>query len=392
MNPEESLKGLRPTWVEVDLRALESNFQLIRGVLPRDVKLIAVIKAHGYGHGVIPVAQVLEKAGANAFAVAILEEASVLRNSGIQSPILLLNGFWEGQEEEIIQKDLTPTVYHEAMLFQLESAAARLQKLCRFHLKVDTGMSRLGIAWNEAAAFLQKQSKSRWVHCDGIYTHFSCAEEIHNPTTLQQLDRFRELLRSASHDLPGSWFHAANSAAMLNFRESWFNAVRPGLILYGISPLKSQAEPTEPGTKDPSWERVLQELRPVLSFKTRVAQIKVVRRGNPIGYGNSFVTVRDSRIATLPVGYADGLMRSLSNKGQVLVRGRRAPVVGRISMDLTTIDVTEIPEAEMGDEAVLLGRQGEGEMGAAEMASLAGTIPYEILCRIGGRVTRVYAT
>ena len=390
MISHESLRGLRPTWVEVDLKILESNYRVIRSFLPREVRIIAVIKAHGYGHGVIPVAQVLEKAGVDAFAVAILEEALVLRNVGIHSPIILLNGFWEGQEEEIIQHQLIPTIYSQEMLLRLERTASDLGKTCPFHLKVDTGMSRLGIDWEEGVRFLEQCSQCRWVHCDGIYTHFSCAEDIQSPSTLRQLSHFKNLLEQLGETAHGSWCHAANSAAMINFRESWFNAVRPGLILYGINPIGTQNRQGVPNSGEESWEGVLASLRPVLSFKTRVAQLKTLKKGKAIGYGDSHIAPKDSLIATLPVGYADGFMRSLSNQGAVLVRGQRAPIVGRISMDLSTIDVTDVTGVEIGDEVVLIGQQCGEEMGVSEMAALAGTIPYEILCRIGGRVTRVY--
>jgi alanine racemase len=373
----------------VDLKILESNFRVIRSFLPREVKIIAVVKADGYGHGVIPVAQILEKAGVDALAVAILEEALVLRNAGIHGSIILLNGFWRGQEEEIIRQNLIPTVYNQEMLLRLEAAASSLQRACPFHLKVNTGMSRLGIDKEEGVAFLQRCSECRWVHCDGIYTHFSCAEDAQNPSTQRQLSRFKDTLEQMGQTPPGSWCHAANSAAMVNFRESWFNAVRPGLILYGINPIGNRDLRPPPNSGGESWQGVLACLRPVLSFRTRVMQVRAVRKGNAIGYGDSFTTLRNSQIATLPVGYADGLMRILSNKGEVLVRGQRAPIVGRISMDLTTIDVTDRSGVETGDEVVLIGRQGEKEIGASEMAAQAGTIPYEILCRIGSRVTRV---
>ena len=390
MFPHESLRGLRPTWVEIDLRILESNYRLIRSFLPREVRIIAVVKAHGYGHGVIPVAQVLEKAGVDAFAVAILEEALVLRNTGISTPIVLLNGFWEGQEEEIVRHHLIPTVYNLEMLQRLEAAASELRNTCLFHLKVNTGMSRLGIDWEEGSTFLQKCSQCRWVQCDGIYTHFSSAEDIQSPSTRRQLNHFRDLLEQIRSVPRWSWCHAANSAAMINFRESWFNAVRPGLILYGINPIGKQALKVDTQLGEGNWEGVIAGLRPVLSFKTRIAQLKNVKKGRTIGYGDSYITTEDSQIAALPVGYADGFMRALSNKGAVLVRGQRAPIVGRISMDLSTIDVTDVTGVEIGDEVALIGQQGGEEMGAREMADLAGTIPYEILCRIGGRVTRIY--
>jgi alanine racemase len=276
------------------------------------------------------------------------------------------------------------------MLQRLETTASHLRKTCPFHLKVNTGMSRLGVDWEEGRAFLQKCFQCRWVQCDGIYTHFSCAEDIQSPSTRRQLNRFKDLLEQTGLTPRWSWCHAANSAAMINFRESWFNAVRPGLILYGINPIGTQELNAVPNPGEERWEGVLASLRPVLSFKTRVAQLKTVKKGKAIGYGDSYVTPRDSQIATLPVGYADGFMRILSNKGAVLVRGQRVPIVGRISMDLSTIDVSGVTGVELGDEVALIGRQGEEEVGAHEMAALAGTIPYEILCRIGGRVTRIY--
>ena len=390
MFPHQSLTGLRPTWVEVDLRVLESNFRIIRSFLPDDVRMIAVVKAHGYGHGVIPVSQTLEKAGVEALAVAILEEAVVLRNVGIRSPIILLNGFWQGQEEELILQNVIPTVYTREMLISLENAATRLQKPCLFHLKVNTGMSRLGVDWEEGIAFLESCSECRWAHCDGIYTHFGSAEDIQSLSNRRQLNRFKDLLAQTRLPRPFSWCHAANSAAMINFRESWFNAVRPGLILYGINPMGSRDPGSASISYENGWQGVLSNLRPVLSFKTRVMQIRKVRKGTTIGYSESYAVPRDSVIATLPVGYADGLLRVLSNKGWVLVRGHQAPIVGRISMDLTTIDVTDIPTVETGDDVVLIGKQGEKAIGAGDMAFQAGTIPYEILCRIGNRVTRVY--
>jgi alanine racemase len=276
------------------------------------------------------------------------------------------------------------------MLNILENTATRLQKPCVFHLKVNTGMTRLGVDWEESDTFLEDCSYCRWARCDGIFTHLGSAENVRSTVNQAQLNRFKDLLARINRPHRFSWCHAANSAAMINYRESWFNAVRPGLILYGIQPTEICDHNSTPISCEESWQGVLSTLRPVLSFKTRIMQIRKVRSGTAIGYGESFVTGRDSLIATLPVGYADGLLRALSNKGSVLVRGSQAPIVGRISMDLTTIDVTNIAAVQTGDDVVLIGRQSEKSIGAEDMAVQAGTIPYEIFCRIGNRVTRVY--
>ena len=377
MSLPDSLRGRRPTWVEVDLNRLESNFLALRKLLPRSVKIMAVIKADAYGHGGSPVALRLQQLGAHALAVAILEEALVLRKAGVSCPLLLLNGFWPGQEGDIVQHALTPVIFRPDMLDSLEKAAARTGQPVAYHLEVNTGISRLGVEWEEAAALVTRQAQSPWMRCEGVFTHFSVAENLQDGSTETQLDRFVRFLAAAGEvGWQSPWRHAANSAGILNFRQSWMDGVRPGLVVFGVNPL-------------PVPQSLL-ELAPVLSFKTQVMQVRTVRRGCSIGYGNSFTVGRDSRIATLSVGYADGLMRALSNCGYVLIRGQRHPIVGKISMDLTLVDATEATQAEVGDEAVLIGKQGEQEIRVEDLASLAQTIPYEILTRIGARVPRVY--
>ena len=377
MSLPDSLRGRRPTWVEVDLNRLESNFLAVRKLLPRSVKIMAVIKADAYGHGAAPVALRLQQLGADALAVAILEEALVLRNAGVNCPLLLLNGFWPGQEEDIIHHELTPVIFRPEMLQSLEKAAARAERPVTYHLEVNTGISRLGVEWEEAAALVTNQVQSTWTRCEGVFTHFSVAENLQDGSTKTQLERFTRFLAAAGEGgWQSPWRHAANSAGILNFRQSWMDGVRPGLAIYGVNPL-------------PVPQSLL-ELAPVLSFKTQVMQVRTVQRGCAVGYGNSFTASRDSRIATLSVGYADGLMRALSNCGYVLIRGQRLPIVGKISMDLTLVDVTEAGQTEVGDEAVLIGKQGNLEIRVEELAGLAQTIPYEILTRIGARVPRVY--
>ena len=235
----------------------------------------------------------------------------------------------------------------------------------------------MGVEWEEAAALVTRQIESAWVRCEGVFTHFSVAENLQDGSTKTQLERFMGFLAAASEGgWQSQWRHAANSAGILNFRQSWMDGVRPGLMVFGVNPL-------------PVPQSLL-ELGPVLSFKTQVMQVRTVRRGCSIGYGNSFTANRDSQIATLSVGYADGLMRALSNCGCVLIRGQRLPIVGKISMDLTLVDATEATNVEVGDETVLIGKQGDQEIRAEELAGLVQTIPYEILTRIGARVPRVY--
>lgn len=377
MSLPDSLRGKRPTWVEVHLGRLESNFLALRKLLPRSVRIMAVIKADAYGHGAVPIALRLQQLGVDALAVAILEEALVLRKAEVNCPLLLLNGFWPGQEDDIVFHELTPVVFRPDMLSSLETAAARAERKVNYHLEVNTGISRLGVEWEEAASLVTRHTQSSWTHCAGVFTHFSAAENLLDGSTETQLERFMRFLTAAGvGGWQTSWRHAANSAGILNFRNSWLDGVRPGLVIFGVNPL-------------PVPQAFL-ELAPVLSFKTQVMQVRRVSRGCSIGYGNSFTARQDSRIATLSVGYADGLMRALSNCGYVLIRGQRFPIVGKISMDLTLVDTTEAPNVDVGDESVLIGKQGDQEIRVEEMAGLVKSIPYEIVTRIGARVPRVY--
>jgi alanine racemase len=376
MNLQDVLEGKRPTWVAVNLDSLESNYWSVRKALDGHVKIMAVIKANAYGHGAVPVAQRLEKCGADYLAVAILEEAIELRREQVRLPILLLSGFWPGQEEEIIRQSLTPAVFNEGMVQHLVRAAKRLKKEVKFHIKIDTGMTRLGVDWEEATRVVEGCSPEEWTSCEGIYTHLSSAEIADDPFSRLQIERFRNIIRSLCRDnFAFLWRHVANSAGMLNFPESWCNGVRPGLLLYGINPLTTP--PRLP-------------LESILTFKTRIMQLKRVKKGISVGYGGDYTVSQESVIATLPVGYADGFNRLLSNRGSVLTHGQRAPIVGRISMDLTLVDVTAIKDVRVGDEVVLIGKQGLQEITAKEIAGLARTIPYEVLCGISQRVPRFY--
>ena len=366
----------RPTRVEVDLTAIRANLRALRAFLGEGVGVIAVVKADAYGHGAVPVARCLEEAGADWLAVAILEEALELRRAGIGLPILMLNGFWPGEEAEIIRRDLTPAVYAEDMVLRLAREAARLKIPARYAIKIDTGMTRLGIPFEQAGEVVRRCLATEWARCQGLYTHFSSADEPGHPANRRQIGRFSQVLAELpSRKAAGFRNHMANSAGILGFREAWHDAVRPGLMLYGINPLSGPAPLT---------------LSPALSFKTSIVQVKRVKAGTEVGYGGGFVAPGETRIAILPVGYADGVNRLLESRGTVLLRGRRIPFAGRISMDLTAVDIGSAPEAGVGDEVCLIGRQGREEITAGEFAAACSTIPYEALCRIGSRVPRIY--
>ncbi len=365
----------RPTWAEIDLQNLRHNYQALREFLPPSVRIIAVVKANAYGHGAPAVARCLEVCGADFLAVAILEEALELREAGIKKPILLLNGFWEGQEDLVLQHDLVPVVFNLAAVRRMSRAAGRLQRLARCQVKIDTGMIRLGVGWESAKEFFAQVQEEKNVICEGVLTHLTSAEKAHDPWTFEQIGRARQLFEWLGQcGMRFPWTHAANSAGIMNYPEAWGNAVRPGLMLYGVNPLDLPCD---------------LNLKPVLSLKSKVMHLNDVEKGTTIGYGRTCQVSRPGRIATLPIGYADGLNRLLSNQGSVLVRGQRAPIAGRISMDLTAIDVTGIPGVQIGDETVLIGRQEKDEIPATEIARLVGSIPYEVLCRIGSRVPRV---
>ena len=376
MDVQQHLLGKRPTWAEIRLNNLDSNLRSLRTLLGPEVRIMAVVKANAYGHGAGPIAERLEKIGVEHLAVAILEEALELRQRRVQCPILLLNGFWPGQEKDIVLNRLTPAIFHVGMVQDLARGADRLKSAAGYQIKIDTGLSRLGIDWQRAEECLKAFPQTLSARCEGIYTHLSASEQVDSPSTEVQVGRFQSVVEIFQRDHPApKWCHVANSAAILNFRRSWFDTVRPGLILYGINPLEHS---------------IPMSLKPLLTLKTRIMQLKSVGAGMSVGYGGAYTTARPSLIATLPVGYADGLNRLLSNCGSVLVRGQIVPIVGRISMDVSLIDTTAVPGASVGDEVVLIGSQGDLEISVQQIARLTGSIPYEVLCRIGQRVPRIY--
>ena len=367
----------RPTFCTVDLAALRWNFRQVRKKIGREVKVLSVVKANGYGHGAREVAKTLEHEGSDGFGVATLEEGVELREAGIRSPIVILAGFYPAQFDQLLRLRLIPVAIEPDGLRRLETLARKRGVSLGFHLKLDTGMGRIGFLASEIDSWLPELNKVKSLRLGGIFSHFSHAENVGGNYTGNQLKVFRKLverLNGAGHDPP--LVHLANSAAVITLPSAHFSMVRPGLMLYGIYPSPGMAS------------RVA--LKPVLSWKSRILQLKAAAKGSSISYGQTFVTRRKSLIATLPVGYADGYPRLLSNRGAVLVRGKRAPIVGRVCMDLTMIDVTDIRGVRQGDEVVLLGCQGREKISADEMALWVGTISYEILTSISARVPRIY--
>jgi alanine racemase len=370
---------IRPTRAELDLGALTRNHETLRTGAP-GVDVLAVVKADAYGHGAVPVSRALEASGVRFLGVALVEEGMALREAGLRTDILVLGGAYDGGWETMLEHRMTPVVFRPEHLTALEAAARARGVTARAHLKVDTGMGRLGVLPADVPAFLEAARACRRIELEGLCSHFANADLADTALTGLQVSRFRTALgqmRSAGFD--PRWRHLSNSAGLLALPEARdgveMNLARPGLALYGLVPAP--------------WLRPARMLEPVLSWKTAVVHVKSVPAGTPISYGSTWTAPRPSRIATLPVGYADGWSRLLSNRGVVLVRGRRAPIVGRVCMDLCMVDVTDIPGAEVGDEVVLIGRQGAEAQDAHHLAALQGTIAYDVLCAIGARVPRV---
>ena len=375
-------KLLRPTWVEISLSKLRRNFERVRQ-LAGSRKVMAVIKADAYGHGAVAVANCLAQCGADWFGVASVEEAAELRAAGITQPILLLGGLYMSDPADLVKFELTPTVASTARLDTYAECARRYGRPIEFHLKVDTGLGRLGVPPERLAAFLEHYRSLEGVRLTGLLTHLASAEDLVATQTELQGERFRAALAQLkSAGIEPELTHVSNSGALLSGREFPENMVRIGALLYGYCmPLVLPPDKHLPDI--PAFE-------PALTFKSRVVYLKDVPSGTPLGYGEAFHTRRPSRIATVPVGYADGLIRALSNRGHAIVGGKLARLVGNISMDLSLLDVTDIPGVNVGDEVILVGQSQQVSITALDIAQLLGTVPYEVLCLIGKRVPRLY--
>jgi alanine racemase len=371
------------TWAEVSLPALGANFHAVQKHVGDGVTICAVVKADGYGHGAVECARALESEGATWLGVTDANEGLALRGAGIGTRILLMTGIWKGEEEGVAAQNLTPTVWEPWHVERLERAAAKRSLQLPVHLKLDTGMNRLGVSKERLPRFCEAFAACAHLQLEGVSTHFASAEVLDSAETKRQIQNFEAGLQVLkSYDLSPPLVHMANSAAMSARPESWQTMVRPGIALYGYSlPIVSGGR-ARPASELP--------LRPVLSWKTRVLTVKDIAAGEAVGYMGTYVTKERSRVAVVPVGYADGYPRLLSNCARVIVRGDYAPVIGRVSMDLTIVDVGKIPGVVVGDEVVLIGESGGKRVDACELAQLCATVPYEILCGISQRVPRVY--
>ena len=381
----------RPTWAEVSLPTLLNNYKLIRDFVAPHATVCAVVKCDAYGHGAAECARVLEAAGAKWFGVTSADEGIELRRAGIAGRILLMSGIWRGEGEAVVEHDLTAAVWSEEQIAELNRAAEKARRE-RFpvHIEVDTGMSRQGVSAANLGSVLEAARKAKSICIEGLHSHLASAEVVDAPDVEAQLSAYKRALEqlAAAHIRPAC-LHLANSAAVVVRRDSWQHLsesialVRPGISLYGyyLPFVNAAGLPSE--MQQP-------QVKPVLSWKTRVIDIRKIEPGQGVGYNLTFVPATRARIATLAVGYGDGLNRALSNRGQVLVRGEFAPIVGKISMDVTTIDVTKIPGAEIGEEVVLIGEQNGKKITAADLAGQMQTIAYEVLCNIGKRVPRKY--
>ena len=367
----------RQTLSLIDLDALCWNYRQVRAKVGSGVKILSMVKANAYGHGARRIAEVLAAEGCDAFGVATLEEGLELREAGIGAPILVVGGTYPEQLNLLKENKLTPVVHDAESLARLDDAARKRGLAFKVHLKIDTGMGRIGFLSADFASWLPLLKQLRALEIEGVFSHFSHADNVAGDYTRHQVGIFYDLVkRLRTEGISPALVHIANSAATITLPDAYFNMVRPGLMLYGIYPAAAMAGQIS--------------LQPVLSWKSRVLQLKKVPAGASISYGRTFITRRESLIGTVPVGYADGYSRRLSNVGAMLVRGQRAPVAGTVCMDLTMIDVTDIGGVQQGDEVVLLGRQGNAVISADEMAAWSNTISYEILTSIGTRVPRIY--
>jgi alanine racemase len=368
----------RATFAAIDLANLRSNFQSSREFIGQDLKYMAVVKADAYGHGAIQCAKALANEGANWFGVALLEEAMELRVAGITQPILCLGGLVPGQEDKALSQNIASVVFNSDQMSALDRTAASFGKQANIHIKIDTGMGRLGIRWDQLDPFIASLGTFKNLHVEGLMTHFASANDTSEDIfTNTQIDRFHDAVKK--FELAGykpNVVDLANSPGAVGHPRSRAQMVRLGGILYGL------------GGDVLAPDRPKPDLKPVMSLHSVVADIKHVPQGETLGYGRSFTTERDSTIALVPIGYHDGYRRGLSNRSRVIVNGQFAPVVGRISMDWTIVNVTDVSDVKIGDRVTLIGQKGNKEIKAEELASLLDTISYEITCGISSRVPR----
>ncbi|QSX75721.1 alanine racemase [Lysobacter arenosi] len=365
----------RPTRIVVDLDHLAFNLRSIRAHV--GVPVMGIVKANAYGHGLVPVALHLQAQGVEQLGVAFLEEGIALRQAGVTAPVLVMGGIFGRQVTQFISHDLEITVSSLDKLRLVEAAAQALGRKAVIHLKIDTGMERIGVHSYSARPFIEAAVASPWCVLKGIYSHLACSDDPFSPMSAQQLERFLEACAHIERiGAPMPIRHLANSGGVLHFPETWLDMVRPGIMLYGVQP-------------DPASRHAV-DLKPVMSLASRVVYFKVVKAGNPVSYGATWAPEHDTRVVTVPIGYGDGFPRALSSRGEVLIRGQRYPIVGRVCMDQFMVDIGQ-DSAFNEDEVVLVGSQGDNAISVEALAQRAGVIPYEILVGLNDRIPREYS-
>ncbi|MGB6875556.1 MAG: alanine racemase [Candidatus Acidiferrales bacterium] len=379
----------RPIWAEISLTAIAHNLRLIRRAVGRKRKILAIVKANAYGLGAVPVGKALSRLGADAFGVTCSQEGIELREAGIREPIVLLTGFWPGEEQRILQYKLTPTVARLEQLGFLERAASKRRgkssrKRIPFHLKIDSGMNRLGISPDRVGEFAHAYAGCPHLELAGTFTHFASSEDFRTQQNEQQERVFSEALaRLRAAGVSPSIVHAANSGAICARPATWADMVRPGAVLYGYH---QGFEPADVAAE----VRKKFPLKPCLSLRSRIISLREIAAGESVGYSARFVAERPSRIAVIAAGYADGIVRQRSNRGCVIVKGRLVPLVGAISMDLSMVDVTDVPDVSVGDVVTIYGSDGNVSVEVDQAARQIGTVTSDLLCALGRRVPRFY--
>lgn len=367
----------RPAWLEIDLSALENNYKLIRSKINKDTKIAAVVKANAYGHGAVRVAQKLSQLGTEYFCVGSPDEGIELRKAGIKEPILVLAEVLKSQYDDIIKGDLIQTAACRETLSALNEAGTKAQKKIKVHLKVDTGMGRIGFFPEELVEIYHLARELENIKIEGIFSHLARADESNKEFSFKQMQRFNsalEKIKNAGFQLP--LLHIANSAAVIDLEKTSLDLVRPGIMIYGLLPSADLNKGVN--------------LKPLLTFKTKIVQLRKLDAGSAVSYGSTYKTQAEEKLAVLPIGYKDGYPRLLSNQGEVLIKGQRAPIRGRVCMGQTIVSVDQIENVEVGDEVVLIGKQGNEEISTFEIAEMCGTINYEIVCNLSERLEKVF--
>ncbi len=366
---------IRPTRVEVDLNAIKENYQTIKKHVG-SCKIMPILKANAYGHGLLRIAQLFEELNADCLGVAVVEEGIHLREKGIIIPILVLGGVWGNQVPLFLKHNLTITASSIDKLNQIDDIAEQMKVKAKVHLKIDTGMERIGVHYYNSEKFLDAAYKCKNIKVEGIYSHFANSDAADLTYTKLQLERFNEVLSFfEDRSIEAPLRHISNSGAILQLPEANFDMVRPGIMLFGVYPTKEVSKTVE--------------VKPALTWKSLVVYFKVIKSNHPVGYDSTFTTDHNIRAVTIPVGYGDGYLRKMSHKAEVLIRKEKYPVIGTISMDMIVVNINE-DEAFNGDEVILLGSDGKSSITCEELADWAGTNPYEILTNINTRVPRVY--